>query len=189
MDYKEKFISIFNQHISRDGAHELLSWISSTDFFTAPASTKFHGAKKFGLVEHSVNVYQVLRNNYFDENDDEESFAIVSLLHDVCKINIYKISYRNVKNDSTGVWEKVPFYSIDDSFPFGHGEKSVFLIERFMRLKPHEAVAIRWHMAGFDDSVKGAGFCSPISIAFQKYPLSVKLALADLHSTYLIENS
>ena len=189
MDYKEQFISIFNKYITREGSSALLDWISSTDFFIAPASTKFHGAKKSGLVEHSVNVYRVLRENYFEESDDEESFAIVSLLHDLCKTNTYKLSFRNVKNDFSGVWEKVPFYSIEDTFPFGHGEKSVFLIERFMRLKPHEAVAIRWHMAGFDASVKGAGYCSPISIAFEKYPLSVKLALSDLHSTYLLENN
>ena len=188
MDYKEKFISIFNEKISRQGSSDLLNWISSTDFFVAPASTKFHGAKKSGLVEHSVKVYEVLRSKFFEPSvDDEESFAIAALLHDLCKINLYKISYRNVKNESTGVWEKSPFYSIDDSFPFGHGEKSVFLIERFMRLKPAEAVAIRWHMGGFDDSVKGAGYSSPISLAFDKYPLSVKLAISDLESTYLHE--
>lgn len=186
MDYKEKFISIFNEKISRQGASDLLKWISSTDFFVAPASTKFHGSKKSGLVEHSVKVYEVLRSKFFDPDDDEESFAIAALLHDLCKINLYKIAYRNVKNES-GVWEKSPYYTSEDSFPYGHGEKSVFLIERFMRLKPAEAVAIRWHMGGFDDSVKAAGYSSPISLAFDKYPLSVKLAISDLESTYLHE--
>lgn len=189
MDYKNKFISIFNEKISRQGSQDLLNWISSTDFFVAPASTKFHGAKEGGLVEHSVNVYEVLRSNYFDpSSDDEESFAICALLHDLCKINFYKISFKNVK-DENGVWTKVPFYSINDSFPFGHGEKSVFLIERFMRLKPVEAVSIRWHMGAFDDSVKGAGYSSPINLAFSNYPLSVKLFISDLQSTYLLENS
>lgn len=187
MDYKSKFISVFNDKISREGSGDLLSWIKSTDFFVAPASTKFHGAKESGLVEHSVKVYEVLRGKHFDENDDEESFAICALLHDVCKINFYRISYRNVKNEETGVWEKVPCYTVEDAFPYGHGEKSVFLIERFMRLKPFEAAAIRWHMGGFDDSVKGAGYNSPISLAFDKYPLSVKLFMSDLESTYLCE--
>ncbi|MBR0183788.1 MAG: HD domain-containing protein [Clostridia bacterium] len=186
-DYKEKFISIFCEKISRNGAEELLNWLRSTDFFSAPASTKFHCAKEGGLVEHSVKVYEVLREKHFEPSDDEESFAICALLHDVCKINFYKVSSRNVKNELTGVWEKVPYYATDDSFPYGHGEKSVFLIERFMRLKPAEAVAIRWHMGGFDDAVKGGGYNSPIAFAFDKYPLSVKLFIADLESTYLRE--
>lgn len=187
MDYKQKFISLFCEKISRNGAKELLNWINSTDFFVAPASTKFHCAKEGGLVEHSVKVYEVLREKYFEDSDDEESFAICALLHDICKINFYKISFRNIKNESTNTWERVPYYSIDDSFPYGHGEKSVFLIERFMRLKPAEAVAIRWHMGGFDDSVKGGGYNSPIAFAFDKYPLSVKLCISDLESTYLRE--
>lgn len=187
MDYKQKFVSIFCDKISRNGAQELLNWIRSTDFFSAPASTKFHCAKEGGLVEHSVKVYEVLREKYFESCDDEESFAICALLHDICKVNFYKISSRNVKNELTGVWEKVPYYSTEDSFPYGHGEKSVFLIERFMRLKPAEAVAIRWHMGGFDDSVRGGGYNSPISFAFDKYPLSVKLFISDLESTYLRE--
>ena len=122
---------------------------------------------------------------WFDEGDSEESFAICALLHDVCKSQFYKTSTRNVKNDETGQWEKRPFYTVDDAFPFGHGEKSVYLIERFMRLKPVEAMAIRWHMGGFDDAAKGGSFA--ISLAFDRYPLAVKLHMADLESTYLRE--
>ena len=87
-------------------------------------------------------------DRFFQEGDSEESFAICALLHDLCKANYYKVSTRNVKNDATGQWEKVPYYTVEDQFPYGHGEKSVFLIERFMRLKTEEAVAIRWHMGG-----------------------------------------
>ena len=105
--------------------------------------------------------------------------------HDVCKSQFYKTSTRNVKNDETGQWEKRPFYTVDDAFPFGHGEKSVYLIERFIRLKPVEAMAIRWHMGGFDDAAKGGSFA--ISLAFDRYPLAVKLHMADLESTYLRE--
>jgi hypothetical protein len=126
-----------------------------------------------------------MRERYFESGDNEETFAICALLHDVCKINFYVVKSRNVKNDLTGAWEKVPFYSVDDAFPYGHGEKSVFLIERFMRLKPYEAMAIRWHMGGFDDSVKGGSFS--IGVAYEKYPLAVKLFLSDMESTYLRE--
>lgn len=183
MTAKEEFIRIYNENISRKGSTELLEWISKTDFFTAPASTKFHCACECGLVMHSVSVYNTLMEKHFDEEtDNPESFAICALLHDLCKAQFYKVSTRNVKNDETGQWEKVPYYMVEDSFPYGHGEKSVFLIERFMRLKIDEAMAIRWHMGGFDDN---SGYA--ISQAYDRYPLAVKLHLADLESTYLRE--
>ena len=135
---------------------------------------------------HSVNVYRVLMEKHFDEEaDSRESFALCGLLHDICKAQFYKLGSRNVKNTETGRWEPQPFYSIEDEYPFGHGEKSVFLIERFLRLKPSEAIAIRWHMGGFDDSAKGGSFS--ISQAYEKYPLAVKLHLSDLEATYLRE--
>ena len=149
--YKEEFCGLFQEHVTRAGGEQLLAWLEKTDFFTAPASTKFHCACEFGLVQHSLNVYKVLREKYLEEGDSEESFALCGLLHDVCKAQFYKISTRNVKNEETGQWEKRPYYSVEDAFPFGHGEKSVYLIERFVRLKPAEAMAIRWHMGGFDD--------------------------------------
>lgn len=186
MGYKEEFIEIYQKHVLRPGSTELLDWLQKTDFFAAPASTKFHCACLGGLVQHSVNVYHTMRERYFDSQaDSEESFAICGLLHDICKAQFYKQGTRNVKNEETGQWEKRPFYSIEDGFPYGHGEKSVFLIERFIRLKTAEAVAIRWHMGGFDEAVKGGSFS--ISLAYNKYPLAVKLHLADLESTYLRE--
>lgn len=184
-DYKSKFISIFNEHITREGGEKFLSWLETTDFFTAPASTRFHCACEGGLLMHSVNVYETLRSKHFEEGDNEESFAICGLLHDICKVQFYKTSTRNVKNDVTGEWEKKPYYTVDDAFPYGHGEKSVYLIERFMRLKPAEAIAIRWHMGGFDDSVKAGSFA--MSDAYYKYPIAVKLHLSDMESTYLVE--
>ena len=111
---------------------------------------------------------------------------ICALLHDLCKANYYKAGTRNVKNEVTGQWEKVPSYSVEDLFPYGHGEKSVFLIERFMKLRIEEAVAIRWHMGGFDDAARGG--CFAISEAYDKYPLAVKLHIADLEATYLMEH-
>jgi hypothetical protein len=188
LNYDEEFRRIFRENIKRTGANELLAWLETTDFFTAPASTKFHCAHEKGLVQHSVSVYQVLMEKHFEaETDDKESFAICALLHDLCKAEFYKSSMRNVKNEITGMWERQPFYMIEDRFPFGHGEKSVFLIERFMRLKTCEAMAIRWHMAGFDDSAKGGSFS--ISLAYEKYSLAIKLAVSDLESTYIKEKS
>ena len=186
MDYKQKFIEYYQANIHREGADHLLEWLQTTDFFTAPASTRYHCACPSGLVQHSVNVYEVMMEKHFDpETDSAESFALCALLHDVCKAQFYKISTRNVKNEKTGQWEKVPYYTIEDAFPYGHGEKSVFLIERFVRLKPAEATAIRWHMGGFDDAARGGNFS--ISVAYDKYPIAVKLHLADLEATYLRE--
>ena len=138
---------------------------------------------------HSLNVYRVLksRNDSLPEEErySDESIAIVALCHDICKANFYKQSLRNVKNDETGVWEKVQFFQVEDACPFGHGEKSVFLINWFMRLSVEEAMAIRWHMGGFDDSAKAGGYA--MSEAFRMYPLAVMTHLADLEATYLLE--
>ncbi|MGI6197296.1 MAG: hydrolase [Eubacteriales bacterium] len=183
---KDRFIEAYTTAISRQGSKELLDWMLKTDFFTAPASSKFHSAYEGGLCDHSLNVYNVMIDRYNDGKPDE-SFAIVALLHDLCKAQFYKLGSRNVKNETTGAWEKVPFYTIDDKFPFGHGEKSVFLIERFMRLKVEEAIAIRWHMGGFDDAARGGSFA--INGAFERYPLAVKLHISDIEATYLMENT
>ncbi len=185
MSYKEEFIELFNKHVHRQGAKELLEWLEKTDFFTAPASTRYHCACHEGLVMHSISVFNVMVEKHFDEEKDNmESFAICALLHDLCKAEFYKVSTRNVKNEETGKWDKVPYYAIEDKFPYGHGEKSVFLIERFMRLKPAEAVAIRWHMGEFDGP-----WGNTVSQAYEKYPIAVKLHLADLESTYLLERN
>ena len=126
--------------------------------------------------ENKSRQYAVFAVDYSDE-----TVALVALLHDICKLNFYKIDYRNAKN-AQGVWEKVPYYAIDDQFPYGHGEKSVFLIERKMRLKIEEAMAIRWHMGEFGDKNSNV-----ISQAYDKYTLAVQLHLADLESTFLRE--
>ena len=185
MGYREEFCDIWRREVTRPGADKLLEWLSTTDFFKAPASTRFHGACEEGLVMHSLNVYHALMDRFFEEGDNPESMAICGLLHDLCKANYYKTGSRNVKNEATGQWEKVPIFMVEDQFPYGHGEKSVYLIERFIRLKPVEAIAIRWHMGGFDDAVRGGSYA--ISNAFDEYPLAVKLHLADLEATYLVE--
>ena len=193
MKKKEEFIRIYRQYITRPGAEELLDYLENhSDFFEAPASTRFHMSYEGGLVEHSLNVYECLKaylerervRDVYGLQVSDETLAVVSLLHDVCKTNCYQKSFRNVK-DENGKWQRVPSYDFSDPMPYGHGEKSVYLIERFMRLKPVEAMAIRWHMGGFDDAAKGGSFA--ISLAFDRYPLAVKLHMADLESTYLRE--
>lgn len=186
MDYKAEFMEIFNTYVTRKGADKMLEWLERTDFFTAPASTRYHGACESGLVMHSLNVYKVLKaRNDIDKMYSDETIALVALCHDFCKINFYTEGSRNVKNEVTGQWEKVKVYNVDDQFPFGHGEKSVFLVERFMRLTIEEAMAIRWHMGGFDDSAKAGSFA--MSEAYRRYPLAVMTHLADLEATYLLE--
>ena len=189
MDYKSEFLEIFDRCVTRNGKERLLDWLCGTDFFTAPASTRFHGACECGLVMHSLNVYKLLKQKCeaggFEYSD--ETIALVALCHDFCKINLYHEGSRNVKNDVTGQWEKVKIYTSEDPFPYGHGEKSVFLVERFVRLTTEEAMAIRWHMGGFDDSARAGNYA--IGEAFKRYPLAVMAHLADLEATYLLEKN
>lgn len=179
LDYGNVFMEIAHQ-INREGAKELISWLfNQTDFFTAPASTKYHGAAVGGLVKHSLQVYYELMKIAPSEN--AESIKVVSLFHDICKANFYKSSFRNVKNEQTGKWEKVQCYTISEDFPFGaHGGKSVFLVQRFMPLLDEEAAAINCHMGGFDFT----NYHNP-SGAFDKYPLAVYLHIADMLATYI----
>jgi len=190
MEAKEEFLEIFYDNIERDGSDKLLEWLERSDFFTAPASTKLHSAYEGGLCEHSVKVYKrflrVLEMEYGDKWQDKispESVAIIALLHDVCKINYYAVEMRNVKEGNN--WVQKPFYKIDDSLPYGHGEKSVYIISSFMKLTRDEAMAINWHMGGFDARVQGGSYS--MSGAFYQYPISLLFHIADLTSTYLDE--
>ena len=191
MDYKEEFLKIYEQNIKRDGASELLKWLLSTDFFTAPASTRFHSAYAGGLCEHCVHVYnrlkQLIKSEYgenYSEVISDESIAIIGLLHDVCKVNCYKVDFRNVK-DETGTWVKQPYYTFDEDLPYGHGEKSVYIINGFLRLTREEAMAINWHMGGFDARVKGGAYAT--MTAFYKFPTALLFHVADTMATYLDE--
>lgn len=191
MTDKERFLQIYNDNIHREGADKLLDFLlNHSDFFTAPASTRYHNAFEGGLLRHSLNVYDCLKayterervRDMYRLNPSDETVALVSLLHDICKVNFYTISYRNAKNDQTGQWEKVPFYSINDTLPYGHGEKSVYMISGFMRLTREEAMAIRWHM-GFSGSEEK----NLVGSAFEKFPLAFALSTADMEATYFLE--
>ncbi|MCQ2559144.1 MAG: hydrolase [Clostridia bacterium] len=192
---KNKFIEIYQQNIVRPGWDKLLAWLERSDFFTAPASSRFHLSREGGLCEHSLNVYFRLQKLVLAEKQIAEassldtslaeSLAICGLLHDVCKVNSYKIEMRN-KKDEYGQWQQVPFYTTEDFVPYGHGEKSVYIVSSFIHLSREEAMAIRWHMGGFDDTVKGNSFL--VGRAFNLFPLALQLHLADMQATYLDEN-
>lgn len=186
---KEKFIEIYNSNINREGADKLLDWLHKSDFFTAPASTRFHLAVEGGLCTHSINVYNRLLQLYtmeFGEPDKKalESITISALLHDLCKVNFYAVSSRNVKDETTGVWSKQPYYTVEEKLQFGyHGAKSAFLVERFMRLEIPEAISIANHMGAYD---RPNGDYS-IGGAFEGYTLALLLSFADQMASFIDE--
>ena len=188
---KQEFINIYKNCIKREGADKLLEWLEKTDFITAPASSKFHSNFEGGLCAHSLNVYKRMKelceNEFKDamnEKISEESLAIITLLHDVCKVNTYKQELRNVKVDNN--WVQKPYYVVDEELPYGHGEKSVYILSGFMKLSREEAMAINWHMGGFDSRVLGGSYS--LSSAFYQYPIAVLLHMADFMATYLDEH-
>ena len=186
-------------NIKRQGIKELLQWLDTTDFYTAPASTRYHLAKENGLLEHSINVYRRLLRLYNMEYngipaDREETLAIVALFHDFCKIDIYKEEWKNIKvykdngskydNGGRFDWETQKGYTVDEKFCYGsHGGKSVYLIQQFMKLTQEEATCINTHMGMFD---RPFGDYS-LSNAFQQYPLSLLLHTADCLASFIDE--
>jgi hypothetical protein len=184
---KERFIAHYTANIAREGNKELLNFLHESDFFSAPASTRYHGAYEGGLVAHSVNVYErlVKLNEAEGSRYTAESAAICGLLHDLCKVNYYSVEMRNRKK-ADGKWEKYPCYIVSDKLPFGHGEKSQYIISSFMRLTREESMAIRWHMGGYDKTDLGGG-AAIVSDAFRMFPLAVMTHAADLMATYMDE--
>ena len=190
MSAKEEFIEIYTANIRREGADALLDYLEhKSDFFTCPASAKYHGAYEGGLCEHSLNVYHCLTEYLARERVQElygvevsaESAAVSALLHDLCKIGCYRQGTRNVKGPD-GKWQAVPTFYYEDKLPYGHGEKSVYIISGFMKLRREEAMAIRWHMGFSGDEDKRL-----VGQAFQQYPLAFALSVADMEATYFLE--
>lgn len=187
---KAEFIKILEQNVKREGVDKLVDWLSKSDFFTAPASVRFHSDIEGGLCLHSLKAFhrfvKILEQEFgkkWEENLSLESATLIALLHDVCKVNFYKQDIKNVKVDN--VWVQKPYWSVDDQLPYGHGEKSVYIISGFMRLTREEAMAINWHMGGFDARIRGG---SPsLSGAFYQYPVALLFHIADLEATYLDE--
>ena len=192
MTAKEEFLEIFYDNVERDGAEALLEWLEKSDFFSAPASTKSHSNYEGGLCEHSVKVYKrflrLLENEYgkdWEKTLSKESATIIALLHDVCKVNCYKVDTKNVKVGDK--WEKKPYYKFEDSLPYGHGEKSAYIVGSFIKLTREEAMAINWHMGPYDPRNVGAPYVLPV--AFKKFPIALLFFMADMQSTYLDETT
>ena len=182
-----EFRSIVSDKIKREGIDKLMAWLETkTDFYVSPASTRFHGAYEGGLCEHSVNVYYALKRYYeagknqYGWDYDEETLAVVALFHDFCKINCYSIEMRNKKVD--GQWEQVPLYFFDDRLPYGHGEKSQYIVSGFMNLSREESFAIRYHMGFSGDEPK-----NNVGKTFEMFPLAFALSVADMEATYYVE--
>lgn len=180
--------------VRRPGVDALIDYLEKSDFFEAPASTIYHGSYAGGLVEHSLNVYTMLQwyvANLQDSDFElpkisEESVIIVALLHDLCKVNCYHESTRNVKNEQTGKWEKVPCYKREPLLPMGHGGKSVFIIQQFIKLTPEEAQAIYWHMGAYDTSPYNT--LNELGKSYEMNLLAFLLNQADMMATYIAEN-
>jgi len=181
---KQEFLTLCRENIHRDGLEDLLTWLLKADFFTAPASTRFHGAYEGGLCEHSLDVYRMAQKAAvgYELSFDIESLLISTLFHDLCKVNFYKVDKRNQKID--GVWQEVPYYGIEEKYSFGgHGAKSVFLIQQFMKLKIDEAAAINCHMG----ATPGGDAIRDSSNAFKAFPLAWIVHVADEAATYLLD--
>ena len=192
LECRERFLSLSRNQIHRDGVEKLLLWTEKSDFFIAPASTRYHGNYPGGLVEHSLNVYDCLTSlaaRYPSFGITEDSVTLCALFHDVCKANFYKPSQRNVKDEKTGMWVKRDCYEIDEQFPIGHGEKSCIILQWFLpgELTTDELLAIRYHMGGWDSAARGGD--SSINRAYDMCPLAPMLQLADAEATYMLERT
>lgn len=184
-EQKQRFLDICRSNIHRDGLEALLDWLLKVDFFEAPASTRYHGAYAGGLCQHSLDVYEYAQKLSFlsPVSISDESLTIASLFHDVCKCNLYKTEYRNQKIN--GEWQQVPVFVADERFHFGgHGSKSVYQVQYFMRLEPVEATAINCHM-GFSDG--SSATIRDVGNAYQDNPLAWIIHIADEAATYLLE--
>ncbi len=184
--------------LSRPDVDKLMDYIRHSDFYTAPASTKYHLACEGGLLQHSLNVLDALRGLLSWRSDGQweyraagkvvdaipgESVTIAALLHDICKTYFYTTSTRNVKNEKTGRWEKQPYYTIEDKMPLGHGPKSAMIVKQYMTLTTPEMYAIWWHM-GFNGNYEND---TAVGAAFEKYPLALALYTADMMASRLME--
>lgn len=194
-DPKADFLTIYKD-IRRPGADKLLAWLKSTDFFTAPAGAKHHGAHAGGLAVHSLNVWNRLREITLRDTIDgkaildltpetNETVAILALLHDVCKVGVYHTETKRRRNPDTGTWEDYQAYTFRDPLPLGHGEKSLYLITKYMALTEEEALAIRWHMGAFDDAVKGGS--RALDAAMDVSPWVWRLHEADMCAAHIDE--
>lgn len=199
---KQRFIDLCNEHIHREGLDKVLAYLEKSDFYTAPSSTRFHLNEDGGLCLHSMNVFEAARKIYnemakpaivngtspFTEEVSMESIAIATLFHDLCKIKLYHKTERWKKDDKNR-WVSYPGYEVKDDFPLGHGEKSCLMLSWYMRLKPEEMLAIRWHMGMFDMGESGTPLRMSFFSATDKSPLVSIVHAADFLTSNLWEKT
>lgn len=199
---KELYISLCREHIHRDGLEKILAYLDNTDFYTAPSSTKFHLNEDGGLCRHSINVFQTAVKLYehvalpaiqdgvspYTEEIPMESIAISTLFHDICKVKLYHKAER-WRKDSNNRWQSYPGYEVKDDFPLGHGEKSCLMLGWYIRLKPEEMLAIRWHMGMFDVGENGSASRFSFYAATDKSALVSLVHAADFLSSNLLEKT
>jgi hypothetical protein len=178
LENQNRIISIL-QKTNREGMPALIDYLVSTDFFKAPASTKYHNAFPGGLAQHSLFVYDNLwkMNEQYKIGLSLDTIAVCALLHDVCKADVYEFALFKTKSGGR--------YSFSDSFPCGHGEKSMFVLMRFLKLTEQEILLIRWHMAESDMG----GYYQRLSFdaARDKEPGLTALICADQLASFVME--
>lgn len=187
-DVKDQIINLLS-NTERKGMDNIIKYLIESDFFVAPASTKYHGNYAGGLAQHSLNVYNLFKkkNKEYDFGLSDDTLAITALLHDLCKVNFYTVYDKNVNTAASGEkpkWAKIPAYGVNDLFPVGHGEKSVIILQQFIRLTKSEVIIIRWHMGGFEPSQS----YNNISASWNICNAAVALHTADLESSYILED-
>lgn len=194
---KQRFMELCNEHIHRDGLDKVLAYLEKSDFYIAPSSSRFHLNEDGGLCLHSINVFEAACKIYnemakpaimdgtspFTEEVSMESIAIATLFHDLCKIKLYHKADR-WKKDENNRWVTYPGYEVKDDFPLGHGEKSCLMLSWYMRLKPEEMLAIRWHMGMFDMGESGSSLRRSFYAATEKSALVSIVHTAD----FLVSN-
>lgn len=194
---KIEFDSLISKISSRPGVNELINWLNKTDFFTAPASTKYHNACTGGLLNHSLSVAKCALKLFEDYKElitdtdpsvTEESIILTALFHDLCKVNVYSTEQRNRKN-AEGQWEQYDVYKFTENFPLPHASKSLYMLNNFVKLNAAEIMAVAHHMGYSDPSNTAVNGYNNMAIndAFAKFPLSVLIHMADVMSCFIIE--
>jgi hypothetical protein len=171
----------------RPGIERVIKFLADRDFYTAPASTRFHGNHEGGLAEHSYNVFLLLdkKNIDYGLGIPHNSVIIAGLLHDICKVDFYTTGTRNVK-DKAGKWQQVRVYQVEDKLVMGHGAKSVYMLQNMIRLTLQEAMMIRWHMGPFaNEGDNQYGFNN----ACEQVPAVCAIHTADMEASNLFEET
>lgn len=183
------------RNTKRDNIDNLIEYINATDFFNAPASTKYHSNFEGGLCLHSLLVSDLLHEKKmrFQYDIPDSSIDIIALLHDLCKADVYRKTFKNVivgeeikYGKPFKKWDQVEQWNFEDNLPFGHGTKSVILIQNFIKLSKLETACIIHHMGkpegGFQET-------SAYNKAIELFPFLILMHTADYEASIFLEQS